>query len=408
MHARANAQSRRSSGLAALALTCVALAAMLVLAASAEAGVRDYRIGVVSGISPSPGDLAAMQRNRARSARVNFSWDFIEVRRRIGPSCATAIYDFSSYDAVVSNAGQRGISIMPTLIDSPRYAAANGARYPAPGTAGFQDFQCFVRAVVGRYGRGGTFPARNITDWQVWNETNLELYSPNRQISPAKYGQLVKATSASIRSKDRRATIILAGLPEEVKDGMNSNVFLRRLYRVNGIRSKFSAVALHPYAVGAPGVKGALTRLRETLRRVGDRGRPVWITEVGWATGGSPKGYFLITSEKSQADRLSSTFRMLRRNRDRFKIGTVQWFRHRDTASYAEQRKFWFEFAGLYRKNGTAKPSCARFRRVTGAAGGCQRIAATTSSTSASSPGLRSLLDAEQRTQAQLVPSLPE
>lgn len=404
MHA--HVQPLLGKDLVTFTVACLVLLATLALAAPADAGVRDYRVGVLGGIPPTSADLAAMQRNRARSVRVTFSWEQIEVSRRTGQSCATALYDFSRYDELVRNAGQRGLSLVPTLINSPRYAAGNSRspRYPAPGAAGFKDFQCFVRAVVGRYGRGGTFGARDIINWQVWNEPNLPLYSPNRQVSPANYGELVKATAESIRSQDSRATVILAGLPEQVKDGMNSNVFLRKLYRVSGIRGKFNAVALHPYAVNARGVKGALTRLRDTLRNVGDRRRPVWITEIGWATDG-PKGHFLVTSEKNQASRLTSTFQMLRKNHKRFKIGTVHWFRHRDTATYAENTNIWPDYAGLYRENGAPKPSCGRFRRVTGAPGGCQRIPATSSTSSASALPMQST---EQRAQAQLIPSPPE
>ncbi len=397
--------------LVAGALTCLALAAALALAAPSEAGVRTFRPGVANATVPSAGELAAMRAIRAQSVRIVFSWDVIEVRPRTGSSCATAIYNFERHDALVSEAGQRGVSIMPVLGGSPAYAGRPGSRYPAPGTRAFGDFQCFVRALVGRYGRGGTFPVQNgpaqpIIEWQIWNEVNLPLWSPGKKVSPSKYGQLVKATAGSIRSQDSRATIVLAGLPEETRDGMNSNVFLRKLYRVNKIRSKFDAVALHPYARNALGTKGALIRLRETLKDLGDRRRPVWVTEVGYGTDG-PKGYFLVTSEQGQADKLQGTLQMLRKNRKRFKLGTVHWFDFRDNASYSQNSDLWIDYAGIYRKDGSPKPACARYKRFTGVAGGCARIQDGGSSVPLASSGGFDL-GPQAAVDAGLLPSAPE
>jgi len=365
--------------IAAAVSTCLALAAALALAAPADAGPRTFRPAVVQGSVPTAGELTAMRDIRAKSVRTVFRWEVVEAAPRTGSSCSTARYDFSRYDPLVRAAGERRVSILPVFGGSPEYVEPNAslrhdaARYPTPGTRAFGNFQCFVRAVVGRYGRGGTFGARDIVDWQLWNEPNLKLYSPNQDVSPAKYGKLVKATATTIRSLDGRATVVLAGLPETPAQGMNSNVFLRKMYRVKKIRSKFDAVALHPYARNARGTKGALIRLRETLRDLGDRRRPVWVTEIGWASDGN-QNYFAVTTEKGQADRLQSTFQMFRKNRDRFKIGTFYWYNFHDEAGYAENTGNWTNYAGLYLENGTPKPACNRYKRFTGASGSCRNI----------------------------------
>lgn len=380
MLARTSVHPSLASALLAGLLTCLAgLGAMLALAVPADAGVRTFRPGVVNGTVPSEGELGAMRAIRAQSIRIVFSWDVIETRRRTGSSCTTAVYNFSRHDTLVSEAGQRGLSILPVLGGSPEYAEAgsasmSGARYPAPGTRAFDDFQCFVRALVGRYGRGGTFAARDILEWQIWNEPNITQFSPHRRVSPRKYGQLLKATAGSIRSKDSRAKIILAGLTEAASaPNMTAHVFLRKLYQLKKIRSKFDVAALHPYARNARGVKGGLIRFRETLKELGDRRRPVWVTETGYATHG-PKGHFAVTTEQGQADKLQSTLQMLRKNRKRFKLGTVHWYSFRDAASYAQDSNNWTEYAGLYYKDGRPKPSCARYKRFTRAGGGCARI----------------------------------
>jgi len=285
----------------------------------------------------------------------------VEAAPRTGSSCSTARYDFSRYDPLVRAAGERRVSILPVFGGSPEYVEPNSslrhdaARYPTPGTRAFGNFQCFVRAVVGRYGRGGTFGARDIVDWQLWNEPNLKLYSPNQDVSPAKYGKLVKATATTIRSLDGRATVVLAGLPETPAQGMNSNVFLRKMYRVKKIRSKFDAVALHPYARNARGTKGALIRLRETLRDLGDRRRPVWVTEIGWATGGP--SHFTRTTSAGQAAVLKRTYALLYSRRLRYRLGSVIWHGMRDVARPTGRSDGWGYHTGLFRVTGCPKPS---------------------------------------------------
>lgn len=371
------AATRFRSGRGAVLASFLLALALLALAAHEAPAASKYRVGLVSGVLPGDADLRTMRDLRARSVRIVFSWDSIETERRSGRSCGTASYDFSRYDELVSAAGRRSLEIVPTLMGSPKYAGRLGTRYPNPGTRAFEDFQCFVRAVVARYGRGGRYVgrdgARAITEWQVWNEPSLPLYNPGKKVSPRKYGQLVKATARSIRSRDGGATIVLAGIPEKTKESMSSGVFLRKLYEVKNIRGKFDAVALHPYAGNTRGVKGAVTRLREQLTRLGDRRRPIWITEVGFATEGRER-YFLVTNEKGQARKLESTLRMLRKNHKRLGVTTVHWFRFRDLASYSEDTENWPDYAGIYRKDGSPKPACHRYRSFTGAGGKCQRI----------------------------------
>jgi hypothetical protein len=162
-------------------------------------------------------------------------------------------------------------------------------------------------------------------------------------------------------------------MPEKSLRGVSSKRFLTSFYRVKGIERKFDVLALHPYAKNAQGLEGALIRLRDLLRRVGDGRRVIWLTEVGYATDG-PKDHFLVDSEKGQARKLISTLRFLKKNHKRFNVGTVHWFRWRDQATYKQNTEVWPDYAGLYRKDGSPKPSCHKFRDLKGAGGKCQRI----------------------------------
>ena len=319
-----------------------------------------------------------------RTLRVAFNWDGIETKRRTGASCSTAAYDgFGRYDGMVAEAGRLGIKLLPIFFGSPAYVRGGDfSNMPRTGTAEMGDYNCYVRALVRRYGRGGSFPALNgpaqpITEWQVWNEENLPNYAAGERVSPTEYSRFLKATTAGVRSIDANATIVLGGMPERTSRGMNAEKFLRGLYSVKRIESKFDVVALHPYAENARGVKGALIRMRDMFKRVGDPRQVLWLTEVGYASSG-PKGHFLVNSEQGQAQKLESTLQLIRKNRKRYKVGTVHWYNWRDTAAYSDGEQ-WFAYAGLYRKGGSPKPACNAYARFTGGQRPCQRIPAPAS-----------------------------
>ena len=373
------------------ALALLALASSLILAIPAVAGVADFRAGVVGGRTLGTNDLPRMREAGVRTLRVTFNWNGVETQRRTGPSCSTATYDFTRYDALVAEAGRQGIKLLPVFFASPSYVGGGDlSNMPRTGTPEMADYNCYVRALVRRYGRGGIFPATNvpaqpITEWQVWNEENLPNYAAGQRVSPAEYGRFLKQTTAGVRSIDSAATIVLGGMPERTSRGMNAEKYLRGLYRVKKIRSKFDVVALHPYAENARGVKGALIRMRDMLRSVGDRRRVLWLTEVGYASSG-PKGHFLVNTEQGQAKKLTATLQLIRSNRKRYKVGTVHWYSWRDTAAYSEGRPEWFVYAGLYRANGTPKPACNAYARFTGGRRPCRVIPPPTSEPLAGSP----------------------
>ena len=59
-------------------------------------------------------------------------------------------------------------------------------------------------------------------------------------------------------------------------------------------------MAVHPYAENARGVEGELSRIRCVMRRRGDGRTPVWISELGWATGGDSDYFSTTPAEPGQ------------------------------------------------------------------------------------------------------------
>jgi hypothetical protein len=267
------------------------------------------------------------------------------------------------------------VDVMPVIIGSPRFAARKDT-YPPRSRSALRAFAAFLRDAVRRYGQGGEFwkahpelEARPIRDWQMWNETNLEVYWLRRP-SARQYAGMLRLARRTIKREDRRARIVLGGLPES-RLGIPMISYLESLYRAGG-RKLFDVLAIHPYAAGAAGVEGALIRARRTMARHGDPRKPIAVTELGWATGG-PSGAF-TTSEAGQAAKLRATFRMLIRRRARYRVNMAVWFSLRDRALGQDERDWWAPHTGLFDVNGRPKRAWATFTSFTGGTAGVESL----------------------------------
>ena len=127
----------------------------------------------------------------------------------------------------------------------------------------------------------------------------------------------------------------------------------------------FDGVAPHPYAAGLDGVIDQVGLLRDEIERAGDDAR-LWITELGWASGGS--SHPLDRGPRGQAERLRRAFRYFLERRRRMKIEAVAWYSWRDSAPAASAVLCdWCPHSGLLEQDGTAKPALAAFSDVAGA-----------------------------------------
>ena len=346
------------------------LVALGLTAGAAEAKVPRAFYGVEGdpvGFSTSQTDFDRMRSARVGNLRINFHWASVEPTQGVPR-------DWSYYDTIVERAARARVGILAVLVGSPHFAAESEAYAPLTA-AGRASFKRFVRDVVRRYGRGGSFwrahpkvPRRPIPAYQVWNEPN---YPPHWAAGPARsrdvtdYASLLKLAAATIRANDRHAKIGTAGLLASSTRGPAGYRYLDALYRVKGIKRYFDAVAIHPYSEDTAGVKGEITRIRQVMRRHGDSRTPVWISELGWATGGGNPVF--STTPAGQAQRLTSAFRFVTRNRSRYRVGKLIWFSFRDRTTPVPRG--WEFYCGLFELNGQAKPAWAAFRHFTRATG---------------------------------------
>ena len=99
------------------------------------------------------------------------------------------------------------------------------------------------------------------------------------------------------------------------------------------------------------------------MRRFADADKPIWISEVGWASSGTPPG--LVVGPAGQATYLRQLFEMVKAERDRLGIAGVVWFSLNDTPG-----PLWVGHCGLFRLDGSPKPSWETLAQVAGGSAG--------------------------------------
>lgn len=301
--------------------------------ATADAQGRTF-YGVATQGALGGDDYERMGRGGVGTLRFMVSW------RQVEPSPGS--YSWASTDQVIGQAAARGVSVLPAV----HGLTPDGVRNPPTRASDRRAFRGFMRALAARYGPGGaywqgpfgtSFPgakARPVRTWQIHNEQNGPVHWGERPSPPA-YGQLVKAGAGGVRSVDRGAEMVLGGMFATPSGGgsLTSWNFLKRLYRVKGIKRAFDSVALHPYSPDLRGIRYQMQRVRSVMRRHNHRAARIRVTELGW---GSARRGHLNEGPKGQARMLSRSFRVLTRHRNRPKgwnVGGIIWFSWQDGTS---------------------------------------------------------------------------
>ena len=284
--------------------------------------------------------------------RQTFDWSAIEL--------SPGRYDFTYYDAFVGAAALHGIGVLPVLFNPPKFRARRVARRGVYPPKRLRDLGDFGALLVRRYGPRGSFwstnpgiPKKAIRAWQIWNEPNIKVYWPPRP-NAKQYVKLLRAARRGIRRADRRAEILTAGLPNS-NIGVPLKKYVNALYKAGG-KKYFETLAINPYHRKAKGVVRLVGQIRKQMNRRGDRKGRIWVTELGWSTGGTAKKF--RTSEKGQASRVRSTFRSLYRKRKRLKLRGAVYYNWRDLPPYPPLYQDFFGLhVGLHRIDGSPKPA---------------------------------------------------
>ena len=322
-------------------------------------------------------DYEAMGDAKVGTLRFELYWGAID------PSPAADDYDWSASDEMVTGAARNGVGLLPFVSTAPAWVLALDGHqcdpgicppYAPKGSAALAAWRAFLADAVNRYGPDGEFWALNptlpklpIRDWQIWNEQNSpSFWKPKPNVKA--YAKLLDSAHDAITDADAGAEIILGGMFGTPLGGRKPAIaawdFLARLYQQKGAKKNFDAVAPHPYASKFSKVLAQIDLLRDAMAQARDTKTAIWITELGWASGGSPNP--LNRGLAGQADRLEEAFKYFIKKRKVLNIENVTWYSWRDNSTTGIGLCEWCPESGLLNEDGSSKPSFNAFTGFTG------------------------------------------
>ena len=328
--------------------------------------------------------------------RVPLDWKETEV--------AQGQYAWGNFDNWMRAVARHRMRVLPILFNTPPFYGPQTptGSYPPRDMGAFARF---ARAAAQRYGSNGDFWRENpgvpkvpITDWQIWNEPSLSQYWRPRPKAKG-YAKMLKAVYPAIKGADRRAKIVTGGLPDSLQGGaIRLRPYITQLYKA-GAAKYFDVMGVNLYGtsakavirnmadvrllMSAPKVPSLLRKLfkakpkkrartlralkrklpRKKRRKGADPRGGIWLTEIGWGTGG-PRHRFNL-GERGQAKQIGKLFNGLYKQRRKLKLRGIIYFDWQDQSPYPPEFKDqWGLHTGLFDLQGNPKPGYDAYSRV--------------------------------------------
>jgi hypothetical protein len=218
---------------------------------------------------------------------------------------------FYDYDHSIAAQASAGINVLGLLDYNPAWFKGQNP----PPEAWIKEWGDYVYQTVARYGRGGP-----IKYWEIWNEPNLTVSGYESGLYEIKdYARVLGVAHDAAKAADPNAVIVLGGMAAVWSYPPSPTTYdyfdyLEALGKL-GAWASFDVLAVHPYRPDAPEgmpwrrdhpltFAEEMGRIDALMQRYGTR--PVWLTEVGWATSRGWPG----VSEDQQAQFLSRLYVM--------------------------------------------------------------------------------------------------
>jgi hypothetical protein len=253
----------------------------------------DAPFGLNTHIATRYPDLASMSVPADIVAQSGAGWAREDIHWfRVQPDPTT--WDWSYTDQAIRELLVRNIKIVAVLGHPPGWATPYSG--DAPDEFSFyapdpRQFAAFASAAAQRYGR-------YIHHWEVWNEPDNQLFwKPTPD--PAAYAALLKLASTAIHRADRNAQVLLGGV-----NPFNTE-FLRGVAAA-GAWDSFEILAIHPYVDPVTPEDGNLVAAADGVWTLTTQlgAKPIWVTEIGWASGQSDHDSIGVADEQIQANNL--------------------------------------------------------------------------------------------------------
>ncbi|HEX6782855.1 MAG TPA: hypothetical protein VF125_12645 [Solirubrobacterales bacterium] len=339
---------------------------VVVLLAALPAAAEAYLPAGFVGISPqttgTAKDYLLMREAGIKSVRQPLVWAAVEPQN---PAFSEREWGYMDHE--VKLAAEAGMEIFPFIVNSPRWVAAEGIDLPVANAWQRRAWASFVRAVVDRYGVGGSYwreeedvPYVPMRRFEIWNEENIVTFAADPE--PKRFAVLIRIAGRVIHREQPGAKVIVGGLfgrPLQIPPNIASGDFLNRLYRAGRVKRYFDGVALHPYVADATAMAAQLRNLRRIMRAHDDGDATLYVTELGWGSESGPtrwqRGLY------GQAEQLGKALSIISANRVRWRIRGAWWFTWSDEGGSC----VFCHSAGLLTEKREGKPAWYRFNEWT-------------------------------------------
>jgi hypothetical protein len=318
-------------------IPCLALSGLLLVSCATTSFsypeshvVPDDFFGISPDRSPLEAeDFALLDDFNAVWIRTTLHWDGVE--RKEGT------WDFSHWDAYVDKAVGAGKKIVFILGFDNSWLYNDHREHRDFTEREIAYFLQYVEKVVDRY-RG------RVAAFEIWNEPNFVFWKG----SDKHFFALSAAAAKKIREIDPEVTI-LAGSLFRVGEG-----FVRGMFK-SGAMENTDGISLHPYSSDALYTVKQIDKLRRLLAEYNYTGQ-IWVTEVGYATGGI---YFSTVNDVSYPEYIVKTLSGLAARG----IRNLIWYELMDNYTPDTIPNHWnpsYHF-GLIYPDGTLKNGAAAF-----------------------------------------------
>jgi hypothetical protein len=279
---------------------------------------------------PDQEQVARMARDAGvKWSREDFSW------QRIEPQPGEFHWDY--YDKLLDTARRNGITVYAIV----GYWTSWSKNYTSEGV---DQYVAFLRQLVRRY-------QDRIKQWEIWNEPNIFFW----QGPKALYAEMLKKSYKAIKETDPAAQVL--GLSTAGIDFKFIDEMLR-------LGAPFDVLTIHPYRkqFDDRAFIDDLKRVSEQVKLPEGLPRPVWLTEMGWATHvphHALRQDFEPVTQRAQAELLARVYLCSI-------VSGVEprtfWYDFRDDGS----DPFYFEHTlGTLRQDGRPKPAYLAYATLT-------------------------------------------
>jgi hypothetical protein len=148
--------------------------------------------------------------------------------------------------------------------------------------------------------------------WIIWGEPGTGLKPPGDMMPDEAYAALLKVAYEEIKARDRNLVVVamnpigtFGSLPSpdyvsKERKIMGAFAFIRGVHEHGGF-AHYDCIDIHPFSFPMPSETAGLAKmiswLKEEMRRYGKE-KPIWFTEIGFATSYGPANPFHVTKDQ--------------------------------------------------------------------------------------------------------------